>query len=119
MFTMGTPYTNMIVITAEIEYGFIAKDDLVAFCCSPVSLCVSPFQIKASMSGHQGFIVDCHGVQNGSENKHVVLFQTWEIGKETLEMLKEVYKDEAITSKSVYEWFKCLWEGRTSMEDAS
>lgn len=27
------------------------------------------------------FIVDCRGVQNGSENKHVVLFQTWEIGK--------------------------------------
>ncbi|GFQ70195.1 hypothetical protein TNCT_391611 [Trichonephila clavata] len=29
---------------------------------------------------HERFIVDCRGVQNESENKHV-LFQTWEIGK--------------------------------------
>lgn len=33
-------------------------------------------------------------------------------------MLKDVYKDEAITLKSVYEWFKRFTEGRTSVEDA-
>ncbi|GFT71292.1 hypothetical protein TNCV_3002691 [Trichonephila clavipes] len=38
--------------------------------------------------------------------------------KETYEMLKEVYKDEAIASKSVYEWFKRFQEGGTSLEDA-
>ncbi|GFX66582.1 mariner Mos1 transposase [Trichonephila clavipes] len=53
------------------------------------------------------FIVDCYGVQNGSDKKHVVLFQTQEIGKRNSQNAhKEVYKDEAITSKSVHEWFK-------------
>ncbi|GFS86479.1 hypothetical protein TNCV_513441 [Trichonephila clavipes] len=31
---MGSPHTNTIVITAEIEFGFVAKDDLVPFCCT-------------------------------------------------------------------------------------
>ncbi|GFS75949.1 uncharacterized protein TNCV_4665911 [Trichonephila clavipes] len=34
MFTTGSPYTNTIVITAEIESGFVDKDDLVPFRCT-------------------------------------------------------------------------------------
>ncbi|GFV26759.1 uncharacterized protein TNCV_2098941 [Trichonephila clavipes] len=41
-FTTGSPHTNTIVITAEIEYGFVGKDDLVPFRCSPVFSCVAP-----------------------------------------------------------------------------
>ncbi|GFY11114.1 hypothetical protein TNCV_4471001 [Trichonephila clavipes] len=40
-FTTGSPHTNMIVITAEIESGFVTKDELVPFRCSPVSSCVA------------------------------------------------------------------------------
>ncbi|GFV73064.1 uncharacterized protein TNCV_299011 [Trichonephila clavipes] len=31
---MGSPNTNTIVITAEIESGFVSKDDLVPFRCT-------------------------------------------------------------------------------------
>ncbi|GFV12250.1 uncharacterized protein TNCV_1537461 [Trichonephila clavipes] len=44
----------MVVITAEIESGFIAKDDLVPFRCSSISSCVAPLQTEASMGGRQG-----------------------------------------------------------------
>ncbi|GFX73960.1 uncharacterized protein TNCV_2954451, partial [Trichonephila clavipes] len=49
-----SPHTNTIVITAEIESGFVAKDDLVPFRCSPVSSCAAPLQTEASMGGRQG-----------------------------------------------------------------
>ncbi|GFT07095.1 hypothetical protein TNCV_1416121 [Trichonephila clavipes] len=39
----------MIVSTAEIESGFVDKDNLVPFRCSPVSSCVAPLQTEASM----------------------------------------------------------------------
>ncbi|GFS61647.1 hypothetical protein TNCV_4312981 [Trichonephila clavipes] len=51
---MGSPHTNTIVITAEIESGFVAKDGLVPFHCSPDSSCAAPLQTEASMSGCQG-----------------------------------------------------------------
>ncbi|GFX49684.1 hypothetical protein TNCV_1637221 [Trichonephila clavipes] len=53
-FITGSLPTSTIVITAEIEYGFLAKDDLVPFHCSPVSSCVTPHQTKSSMGGRQG-----------------------------------------------------------------
>ncbi|GFV59719.1 hypothetical protein TNCV_1907901 [Trichonephila clavipes] len=53
-FRTGSPHTNTIVITSEIESGFVAKDDLVPFRCSLVSLCVAPLQTEASMGGCQG-----------------------------------------------------------------
>jgi len=53
-FTTGSPHTNTIVITAEIESGFVAKDDLVPFRCSPVSSCAAKLQTEASMGGRQG-----------------------------------------------------------------
>ncbi|GFV29158.1 hypothetical protein TNCV_4601901 [Trichonephila clavipes] len=34
---MGSPNTNTIVITTEIESGIVTKDDLVQFGCSSVS----------------------------------------------------------------------------------
>ncbi|GFT97723.1 uncharacterized protein TNCV_4229151 [Trichonephila clavipes] len=49
----------MIVFTAEIESGFVAKDDLVPFNCSPVSSCASKrnrrwMGIKSSIrNGHR------------------------------------------------------------------
>ncbi|GFU90885.1 uncharacterized protein TNCV_4922181 [Trichonephila clavipes] len=43
---MGSPLMNTIVITAEIESGFVAKDDLVPFRCSPLSSCVAPLQTE-------------------------------------------------------------------------
>ncbi|GFY19782.1 hypothetical protein TNCV_4649521 [Trichonephila clavipes] len=51
-------------------------------------------------------------------------FKLGKSAKETHKRLKEVRKkakerDEAITSKSVYEWFKHFWEGLISLEDAS
>ncbi|GFV05112.1 hypothetical protein TNCV_223261 [Trichonephila clavipes] len=53
-FPTGSPHTNMIAITAEIEFGFVAKDDLVPFRCSPVSSFAAPLQMEASMGGRQG-----------------------------------------------------------------
>ncbi|GFW51118.1 uncharacterized protein TNCV_3594001 [Trichonephila clavipes] len=53
-FTTGSPHTNSIVITAEIESGFVVKDDLVPCRCSPVSSCAAPLQMEASMGGCQG-----------------------------------------------------------------
>ncbi|GFS86788.1 hypothetical protein TNCV_2407701 [Trichonephila clavipes] len=52
-FPTGSPHTNTIVITAEIESGFVAKGDLVPFRCSPVSSCAAPLQTEASMDGCQ------------------------------------------------------------------
>ncbi|GFY15306.1 hypothetical protein TNCV_1571171 [Trichonephila clavipes] len=48
-FTTGSPHTNTIVITAEIESGFVDEDELVPFRCSPVSSCAAPLQMEASM----------------------------------------------------------------------
>ncbi|GFX93449.1 hypothetical protein TNCV_1093891 [Trichonephila clavipes] len=45
----GISHTNTIVITAEIESGFVTKDDLVPFHCSPVSSCAAPLLTGASM----------------------------------------------------------------------
>ncbi|GFS63373.1 hypothetical protein TNCV_2308971 [Trichonephila clavipes] len=53
-FTTGSPHTNTIVITAEIESGFFAKDYLVPFSCSPTSSCMTPLQMEALMGGCQG-----------------------------------------------------------------
>ncbi|GFR07958.1 hypothetical protein TNCT_532551 [Trichonephila clavata] len=46
----------------------------------------------------------------------LLCFKLGKSAKETYGMLKEVYKDEAITSKNVYEWFKRFREGQTSLE---
>ncbi|GFS88868.1 hypothetical protein TNCV_3569641 [Trichonephila clavipes] len=48
---MGSPHTNTIVITAEIESGLVTKDNLVPFRCSPVSFCAAPHQTEVSMVG--------------------------------------------------------------------
>ncbi|GFV97598.1 hypothetical protein TNCV_2041061 [Trichonephila clavipes] len=39
---MGSPDMNTIVITAEIDSGFVAKEDLDPFRCRPVFSCVAP-----------------------------------------------------------------------------
>ncbi|GFW35881.1 hypothetical protein TNCV_1927121 [Trichonephila clavipes] len=52
-FTAGFPHTNTILTTAEIESGLVAKDDLVPFRCSPVSLCAAPLQTETSMGCHE------------------------------------------------------------------
>ncbi|GFV83259.1 hypothetical protein TNCV_1899851 [Trichonephila clavipes] len=49
-----SPHTNTIVITVDIESGFVAKDKLVPFHCSPVSSYTAPLQTEASMGGCQG-----------------------------------------------------------------
>ncbi|GFU74108.1 uncharacterized protein TNCV_1642321 [Trichonephila clavipes] len=49
---MGSLRTNTIAITAEIESGFVTKDDLVPFRCSPVSSCAAPLQTEASRAAH-------------------------------------------------------------------
>ncbi|GFU87664.1 uncharacterized protein TNCV_2935861 [Trichonephila clavipes] len=53
-FTTRSLYTNTIVIPAEIESGFVAKDDLISFRCSPVSSCSAQLQTEVSMGGRQG-----------------------------------------------------------------
>ncbi|GFS79702.1 uncharacterized protein TNCV_4241511 [Trichonephila clavipes] len=50
--TRGSPHTNSIVTTAEIESGFVDKDDLVPFRCTPVSSCVAPLQTEALKAAH-------------------------------------------------------------------
>ncbi|GFX87846.1 uncharacterized protein TNCV_4373111 [Trichonephila clavipes] len=50
----GVHHMNTIIIPAEIESGFVAKDDLVPFRCSPVSSCAATLQTQASMGGRQG-----------------------------------------------------------------
>ncbi|GFW09010.1 uncharacterized protein TNCV_3475561 [Trichonephila clavipes] len=47
-----SPHTNTIVITAEIESGFITKDDLVPFRGSPVSSYAAPLQTEVSRAAH-------------------------------------------------------------------
>ncbi|GFU81353.1 uncharacterized protein TNCV_3583351 [Trichonephila clavipes] len=49
----GSPHTNTIVITVDIESGFVAKDDLVPFNCSPVSSRAAPLLTEMSMGGCQ------------------------------------------------------------------
>ncbi|GFY05398.1 uncharacterized protein TNCV_960941 [Trichonephila clavipes] len=49
--TTGSPHTNTIVTTADIESGFVAKDDLVPFRCSPVSSCVAPLTPNGGVDG--------------------------------------------------------------------
>ncbi|GFY11480.1 hypothetical protein TNCV_3183181 [Trichonephila clavipes] len=49
---MGSPYANTIVTAAEIDSGFIAKNDLVPFRCSPVSSCAAPLQTGTSRAAH-------------------------------------------------------------------
>ncbi|GFX24053.1 e3 ubiquitin-protein ligase RNF13 [Trichonephila clavipes] len=44
----GMRRSHTIVITVEIECGFVAKVDLVPFRCSPVSSCATPLQTEAS-----------------------------------------------------------------------
>ncbi|GFS69823.1 uncharacterized protein TNCV_3101411 [Trichonephila clavipes] len=50
----GVLPANTIVITAEIESGFIAKDYLVPFRSSTVSLCPAPFQTRSRWVGVKG-----------------------------------------------------------------
>ncbi|PRD25543.1 UNVERIFIED_CONTAM: hypothetical protein NCL1_40611 [Trichonephila clavipes] len=71
----GLPYTNTIVITAKIESGFVTKDYLVPFRCSPVSLCTAPLQMEVSMGRNKqdwldGFSVFSVG-PDGLIYKHV------------------------------------------------
>ncbi|GFU65066.1 hypothetical protein TNCV_1545491 [Trichonephila clavipes] len=54
LFATDSPHTNTIVITAEIEFGFVAKEDLVPFRCSQVYSCLAPLQTEASMGGPYG-----------------------------------------------------------------
>ncbi|GFT86541.1 hypothetical protein TNCV_1053931 [Trichonephila clavipes] len=54
VFTPESPHTNTIVITAEIESEFVAKDDQAPFRCSPVSSCLAPIQTLASICGRHG-----------------------------------------------------------------
>ncbi|GFT30600.1 hypothetical protein TNCV_711471 [Trichonephila clavipes] len=49
--TTGSPHSITIVLTAEIESGFVTKDDLVSFCCNPVFSCAAPVHTEASMGG--------------------------------------------------------------------
>ncbi|GFX29831.1 hypothetical protein TNCV_4749601 [Trichonephila clavipes] len=53
-FTTESTNANTIVITAEIESGFVTKVDLVPYRYSPVSSCVTPLQTEVSMGGRQG-----------------------------------------------------------------
>ncbi|GFU63578.1 uncharacterized protein TNCV_4256191 [Trichonephila clavipes] len=59
-FITGSPHTNTIVITADIQSGFVAKADLVPFRCSSVSSCAAPLQTETSMGGRQGFARNRH-----------------------------------------------------------
>ena len=36
---------------------------------------------------------------------------------ETYEMSKQVYCEETLSRSRTFEWFKCLWDGRESVED--
>ncbi|GFU88549.1 uncharacterized protein TNCV_4442261 [Trichonephila clavipes] len=56
-FTPGSPHTNTIVITTEIESGFVAKDDLVPFRCCPVSSCVAPLQTEDECSSRAAHVM--------------------------------------------------------------
>ncbi|GFX23834.1 uncharacterized protein TNCV_1788651 [Trichonephila clavipes] len=41
-----SPHTNTIAVTAETESGFVAKDDLAPFRCSPISSSVALLQTE-------------------------------------------------------------------------
>uniref|UniRef100_A0A670JLM1 Mos1 transposase HTH domain-containing protein n=1 Tax=Podarcis muralis TaxID=64176 RepID=A0A670JLM1_PODMU len=44
-------------------------------------------------------------------------FKLGKSASETHKMLTIVYRDEAVTRKTVYEWFKCFREGRQTIEN--
>ncbi|GFV87494.1 hypothetical protein TNCV_3281321 [Trichonephila clavipes] len=46
-------YTRLSLML-RLNQEFVAKDDLVPFCCSPVSKWVAPLQTKASIGERQG-----------------------------------------------------------------
>ncbi|GFW33894.1 hypothetical protein TNCV_3589791 [Trichonephila clavipes] len=46
---MGPPHTNTIVIAAQIEFKFVAEDDMVPFRCSLIPLLATSLQTKTSM----------------------------------------------------------------------
>ncbi|GFY18437.1 uncharacterized protein TNCV_2396651 [Trichonephila clavipes] len=52
----------MVVISAQIESGFVAKDDLVPFYCSPISSCVAPLKRMRRWVGVKG------STRNGRHN---------------------------------------------------
>ncbi|GFX14619.1 uncharacterized protein TNCV_4016171 [Trichonephila clavipes] len=54
---MVSSHTNMIVITAEIESGFVANDDMVPFRCCPDSSCVALLQTEAPMSSSAAHVM--------------------------------------------------------------
>ncbi|GFW77722.1 hypothetical protein TNCV_134131 [Trichonephila clavipes] len=45
-----------------MESGFVAKDDLVPFRCSPVSSCAAPLVTEAWMGGRQEQHTSCHNL---------------------------------------------------------
>ncbi|GFW51915.1 hypothetical protein TNCV_1188461 [Trichonephila clavipes] len=47
----GTTHDHTIVITTQIESTFVAENDLVPFCCSPVPSCVTPLQTETLAVG--------------------------------------------------------------------
>ncbi|GFV36381.1 hypothetical protein TNCV_2234281 [Trichonephila clavipes] len=47
-------HTYTIVITADIQSGFVAEDYLVKFRCSPGLSSVAQIQLEESMGGRQG-----------------------------------------------------------------
>ncbi|GFV36932.1 hypothetical protein TNCV_1940181 [Trichonephila clavipes] len=72
---MGSPHTNTAVITAEIESGFVAKDDLIPFHCSLISSCVTPLQMEVLIDKIKP--KECQQLPYGYrtvKSKHVLLF---------------------------------------------
>ncbi|GFY29645.1 uncharacterized protein TNCV_1812251 [Trichonephila clavipes] len=51
-FPTGSPHTNTIAFTAEIESGSVAKNNLIPFRCSPDSLYATPLETEASRAAH-------------------------------------------------------------------
>ncbi|GFV40514.1 hypothetical protein TNCV_2500411 [Trichonephila clavipes] len=43
---MGSPHSYTIVITTQIESGFVSEDDLIPFACNLVPLSVPAFQTE-------------------------------------------------------------------------
>ncbi|GFW21367.1 hypothetical protein TNCV_1531921 [Trichonephila clavipes] len=50
-FITGPLHTNTIVTTAQIEFRFVAEDDLVLFRCSPIPTSATPLVTEASFVG--------------------------------------------------------------------
>ncbi|GFT39366.1 hypothetical protein TNCV_2422731 [Trichonephila clavipes] len=100
---MGSPHTDTIAVSAEIESGFAAKDDLVPFHCRPVFSFAAPLQTEELIGGRQGQHTynECRDPKSPSARRlRMVREETWVPSEGTICAWKAA--DEAVGCTRVF-----------------